>query len=298
MGSQRRALRWRHYEGYLFILPWLIGLVLFRAGPMVVSLALSFTRWDLMRPPRFVGLENYENILFDDPLFWKSLQNTAIYVAGRVPLVLALALLVALLLNQAIPWQSFFRTAYYLPVVTPEVATALLWAWMFEPNFGVINSLLKVFGVAGPPWLASTEWALPAVIIVSTWSIGSIMVIYLAGLQGVPQHLYEAAELDGANALQKVRHVTVPYLTPVIFFNLVVGVVGSFQIFTKIRVMTNGGPANATMVYVLYLYNQAFQWLKMGYGAALAWILFLLLFALTVIMFRRQRWVYYEGARR
>src|SRR5262245_6906709 len=265
---------------------------------MVASLALSFTQWDLMRPPVFIGLENYERLLFNDPLFWQSLTNTALYVAGRVPLVLILALLVAVMLNQAIPGRTILRTIYYLPVVTPEVAMALLWAWMFDAQFGLINSMLGAVGVRGPAWLASTEWALPAVVIVSTWGIGSLMVIYLAGLQGVPQHLYEAAELDGANALQRMRHVTLPFLTPVIFFNLVVGVIGSFQIFTKIRIMTNGGPANATMVYVLYLYNNAFQWLKMGYGAALAWVLFLILFGLTLLMFKRSRWVYYEGARR
>jgi multiple sugar transport system permease protein len=293
-----RARLLRRYEGYLFILPWLLGLALFRLGPMLASLVLSFTYWDLMRRPVFVGLENYERLLFNDPLFWKSLGNTALYVAGRVPLVLVLALLVAVMLNQAIPGRTVLRTVYYLPVVTPEVAMALLWAWMFDANFGLINSLLGAVGVKGPGWLASTEWALPAVVIVSTWGIGSLMVIYLAGLQGVPQHLYEAAELDGANALQRMRHVTLPFLTPVIFFNLVVGVIGSFQIFTKVRIMTNGGPANATLVYVLYLYNQAFQWLKMGYGAALAWVLFLILFGLTLLMFKRSRWVYYEGARR
>jgi multiple sugar transport system permease protein len=292
------ARRRRYLEGYLFILPWLLGLLLFRLGPMVASLGLSFTAWDLLRPPVFIGLENYERIFTRDDLFWISLQNTVVYVFGRVPLVLSLALLIAILLNQAIYFRSAFRTIFYLPVVTPEVATALLWAWMFEPNFGMINSALKNVGIQGPGWLATTEWALPAVIVVSAWGIGSIMVIYLAGLQSIPHHLYEAADLDGASALQKMRHVTVPLLTPVIFFNLVTGVVASFQIFTKIRIMTNGGPANATLVYVLYIYNQAFQWLKMGYGTALAWVLFLILFALTYFMFRRQRWVYYEGARR
>ncbi len=292
-----RARRLRRYEGYLFILPWLIGLALFRLGPMLASLVLSFTQWDLMRPPVFVGLENYQRLL-GDKLFWASLQNTAIYVAGRVPLVLILAMLVAVMLNQRIPGRATLRTIYYLPVVTPEVAMALLWAWMFDGNFGLINSLLMVVGIKGPAWLASTDWALPAVVVVSTWGIGSLMVIYLAGLQGVPQHLYEAAELDGANGLQRLRHVTIPFLTPVIFFNMVMGVIGSFQIFTKVQVMTNGGPANATLVYVLYLYDNAFQWLKMGYGAALAWVLFLILFGLTLLMFQRSRWVYYEGARR
>lgn len=287
---------WSNYEGYLFILPWLLGLVFLRLGPMVLSLWMSLNEWDLFSPPRFVGLGNYERLLTQDPLFWQSLSNTVIYVGGRVPLVLILALGVAILLNQRIPIRNALRTVYYLPTVTPEVAMFLLWVWMFEPNVGVINSLLATFGVSpGPLWLGSTEWAKPALIIVSTWGLGSIMVIFLAGLQGVPQHLYEAADLDGANMWHKVRHVTLPLITPVIFFNLIMGIIGSFQMFTKAFVMTHGGPANATLMYVLYLYNQAFNWFRMGYGSALAWVLFILLFAFTVIMFRRSQWVYYEG---
>lgn len=287
---------WSYLEGYLFILPWLLGLVLLRLGPMIISLYMSLMEWDLFRPPQFVGLANYERLLTADPLFWRSLGNTAYYVGGRVPLVLLLALLVAILLNQRVPIRNVLRTVYYLPTVTPEVAMFLLWVWMFEPNVGIINSLLAMLGVKpGPLWLGSTEWAKPALIIVSAWGLGSIMVIFLAGLQGVPQHLYEAAELDGANVWHKIRHVTIPLITPVIFFNLIMGIIGSFQMFTKAFVMTGGGPANSTLMYVLYLYHQAFLWFRMGYGSAMAWVLFAVLFVFTFIMFRRSQWVYYEG---
>jgi len=257
---------------------------------------MSMTEWDLFTPPRFVGLGNYQKILFADPLFWKSLGNTVYYVGGRVPIVIVLALAIAVLLNARIPLRDFLRTVYYLPTVTPEVAMFLLWVWMFDPSAGVINNLLALVGIKpGPEWLGSSDWAMPALIIVATWSIGSVMVIFLAGLQGVPQHLYEAAELDGAGGWGKIRHVTLPLISPVIFFNLIMGIIGAFQMFTKAFVMTNGGPANATLMYVLYLYDQAFLWFRMGYGSALAWILFAVLFVLTFIMFRRSQWVYYEG---
>ncbi|SRR5579883_2628160 len=291
----KKVLR-ANLEGYLFIMPWLIGLVCLTIGPMLLSLYMSLTEWDLFSPPRFVGLGNYQKLIFGDPLFWKSLGNTVYYVGGRVPVVIILALVVAVLLNQRIPLRNFLRTAYYLPTVTPEVAMFVLWVWMFDPGNGIINDLLALVGIKpGPEWLGSSDWAMPALIIVATWSIGSVMVIFLAGLQGVPQHLYEAAELDGAGAWHKVRHVTLPLITPVIFFNLIMGIIGAFQMFTKAFVMTNGGPANATLMYVLYLYDQAFLWFRMGYGSALAWILFAILFILTFIMFRRSQWVYYEG---
>jgi multiple sugar transport system permease protein len=286
-----------YLQGYLFILPWLLGLALLYLGPMVYSFYMSLMEWDLFTTPRFVGFGNYSKML-DDELFWKSLQNTVIYVGGRVPLVLVLALAIALLLNQKIPGRSFLRTAYYLPVVTPQVAMFLLWAWMFEPNVGIINNALAFFGVSpGPAWLGHPFWAKPALIIVSAWGVGSIMVIFLAGLQGVPEHLYEAADLDGANWWQKILNVTLPMITPVIFFNMIMGIIGSFQMFAKAFVMTGGGPANSTLMYVLYLYNQAFLWFRMGYGAALAWVLFAILFVFTAIMFRRSQWVYYESRR-
>lgn len=286
--------RKNYLTGYLFISPWLIGLIVLYLWPMINSMWMSLHNWDLFTEPQFIGLGNYQRMIQDD-LFWRSLRNTLYYVGFRVPLVLVLALVVAILLNQSIPWRSFLRTAYYLPVVTPQVAMLLLWTWMFEPNVGLINYAVSFIGIDGPLWLGSMTWAKPALVIVSAWSIGSIMVIFLAGLQGVPQQLYEAAELDGASAWHKVLHVTLPLLTPVIFFNLIMGIIASFQMFAKAFIMTGGGPANATLMYVLYLYNQAFLWFRMGYGSALAWVLFAILFMFTAIMFRRSAWVYYEG---
>lgn len=289
--------RHRNYlQGYLFISPWLIGLLLLYLGPMLISLYMSMTDWDLFRPAQYIGLGNFRRMA-NDGLFWRSLANTFIYVGGRVPLVLALALFVAILLNQNIPGKNFLRTAYYLPVVTPQVAMFLLWVWMFEPNVGIINHVLGFAGISpGPQWLSHPTWAKPALIIVSAWSIGSIMVIFLAGLQGVPQQLYEAAELDGANSWQKVRNVTLPMITPVIFFNLIMGIIGSFQVFTAGFLITDGGPQNGTLFLVLYIYRNAFEYLNMGYAAVLSWVLFAIIAIFTFLIFRFYgRQVYYEN---
>ena len=287
----------RNVEGYLFLLPWLIGLVAFRLAPIVASAILSLMSWDILRPPHFIGLKNYGDLLHD-PLFWTSLGNTLYFVAGSVPLVLILALSAALLLNRPLPGIGILRTVFYLPSVTTGVAVALLWTWMFEPQYGIIDTVLGWFHIPGPPWLGSTTWAMPAIILMSAWGLGGTMVIFLAGLQGVPRHLYEAAALDGANAWRRFWNVTLPMLTPVIFFNLIIGVINSFQVFTQAYVMTGGGPANATLVYILYLYQQGFSFLHMGYASALAWILFVIVLGLTAIIFRQSGWVYYEGAGR
>lgn len=294
------GLAWRrNLEGYLFVLPFLLGLALFKVGPMVASLYYSFTDWDLLTDPRFIGTKNYNQIFTNDDLFWKSLRITAYYALGRLPLVLVVSLGLALLLNQPIPAKSVFRTLFYLPVVTPVVASALLWGLMFNPRYGAINSVLETIGIPGPGWIASTDWVIPALITVSVWeSAGSMMVIFLAGLQGVPQSLYEASKIDGANALQRFRAVTVPIITPVIFFNLVIGIIGSFQVFATVFVMTAGGPANASLVYMLYLYKNAFQFLNMGYASALAWILFVILAMITLVLFKSSRWVHYESTGR
>lgn len=292
----RRALR-RDLEGYLFALPWILGLIAFRLGPMLASILLSFSSWNVLQPPEWVGLRNYTDLV-KDPLFWTSLWNTLYYVGGRVPLVMITALIAASLLRRTFFATKVFRTIYYLPTITPAVSAALLWTWMFDPLYGIINALLGIVGIKGPGWLADTTWAMPTLILVNLWAIGSTMVIYLAGLQGVPVQLYEAAEIDGADRWAKIWHVTIPMVTPVIFFNLVMGVIFAFQVFVNAYVMTNGGPANATLVYVLYLYQQGFQFLHMGYASALAWVLFLIIFAFTVVIFRSSGWVYYEGASR
>jgi len=290
----RRQLR-QTIEGYLFIAPWIIGFVLFIAGPVAASLGLSFFEWSLIRPPRFVGAENYVSMFTDDPLFWQSLRVTLIYVAVAVPLQIAFALLLALLLNQKVRMIPIFRTMFYLPSVVGFVAVAVLWQWLYQPELGLINDFLGRVGIEGPAWLISRRWALPAVIGASLWTVGGTMIIFLAGLQNIPRHLFEAAALDGAGEWGQFRHVTLPMLSPVIFFNLILGMIAGFRTFELPLVMTNGGPLNATMFYAVYLYLNAFTFLKMGYAAALAWILLIVIVAVTVVQLRLARhWVYYE----
>lgn len=291
-----RALR-RNLEGYTFILPALLGMMIFHLGPMVASAILSLTQYEIVTPPRFIGFDNYQT-LFHDELFWRSFFNTVYYVGIGLPLREIVALAVAILLNQKLRGMAFFRTVYYVPSVTAGVAVSILWTYVYDPQFGLMNYMLSKVGIQGPSWLGSPTWAMPALIIMSMWQIGSPMLIYLAGLQSIPTHLYEVAELDGATLWQRFRYITAPLLTPVIFFNVVMGVIGSFQVFTQAYIMTNGGPLNATLVYVMYLYQRGFQWLQMGVGSAMAWILFIILFSLTLLQFKLSSWVYYEGVRK
>lgn len=294
----RRRLK-QTLEGYLFISPWILGFIFFTGGPVVASLGLSFFNWKLIRPPRFVGLENYTTMFTEDPLFWKSLQVTLTYVVIAVPLQIAFALFLAVLLNQRVRMIALFRTVFYLPSVVSGVAVSVIWLWLYQPELGLLNDLLSRVGIKGPAWLVSERWALPALIGMSLWTVGGAMIIFLAALQDVPEHLYEAAALDGAGEWAKFRHVTLPMLSPVIFFNLILGMIAAFQVFTQPYVMTRGGPLNATMFYALYLYLNAFEFLKMGYAAALAWIMFLIIMAFTLLQFRlARRWVHYEAAGR
>jgi len=290
-----RAARERA-EFYLAITPWIVGLVGFTGGPILASIYFSFTDWNVLTAPRWVGLDNYRELVGVDPIFWVALYNTAFYTLGHVPLTLAVALGAALLVNRRVPFIPFFRTVYYLPTVTAGVAVSILWLWIFNPEFGLVNYALGMVGIQGPGWLFSKEWAKPALIIMSAWGFGEAMVILLAGLQGVPEHLYEAARIDGAGTWAEFRHVTLPMVSPVIFFVLVVSIINSFQVFTNVWVMTRGGPADATLMYVLQMYLKAFSDLKMGYTSAMAWILFAIVLALTLLQFRfANRWVYYEG---
>jgi multiple sugar transport system permease protein len=285
-------------EFYICISPWLIGFLVFTLGPLVGSLWLSLHEWDLISAPEWRGLSNYWDLLTVDPLFWQSLRVTAIYVVSVVIIHNVLALLVALLLNNRfLPGRNVMRTVFYVPSVTSGVAIALLWQWIYNPDFGLINVVLwDWFKIKGPMWIYSAEWALPSLIFMASWSIGTGMVLYLAGLQGVPEELRESAMIDGAGSLAVFRHVTLPMLSPVIFFNVVIQVIGSFQVFTSAFVMTNGGPGNATLFYVLQLFNRAFVEYKMGSASAMAWILFVILLAFTYFQFRvSQRAVYYEG---
>lgn len=280
---------------YVLISPWIIGFLAFTLGPMIASAFISLTEWDLLLPPKWIGFQNYVTMFTGDPIFWQSLRVTIVYTIFSVGLNIIVAFLVATLLNQNVRGQQYYRTIYYLPFVISGVAVAWMWRIMYNPEFGVVNLLLSYFGIQGPRWLASTTWALPALILMSVWGFGGSMVIFLAGLQGVPDHLYEAAQIDGANAIAKFWHITLPMMTPAIFFVMTTGIIGAFQTFTQVYVMTQGGPGNATMVYALYLYFNAFKFFKMGYAAALAWVLFFVVLIVTILQFKlARRWVYYE----
>ncbi len=280
----------------LFLSPWLFGFLVFTAFPIVASMFISLTEYPILKSPEFVGIRNYTHMITGDPLFWQSLKVTTIYTVAIVPLQLVTAYALAILLNQTVHGLSVFRTVFFLPAVTPAVATALMWMWVFHPEIGLVNSALAEIGVEGPKWLASTEWALPTFIIISLWGIGGGMVIYLAGLQSVPTSLYEAAELDGAGAWARFIHVTLPMTSPVILFVTVTSMIGSFQVFTAAFVMTDGGPVNSTLFFVLHLYNYGWRFLKMGYASALAWVLFVIILGLTLFLLRMSgRLVYYEA---
>jgi multiple sugar transport system permease protein len=285
-------------EGYLFLLPWILGFLFFTVGPIIASLGISLTDWQIGLPSRFIGLDNYVRMVTNDKLFWQSLKVTAIYSLLALPPGVVLALLMALLLNQKVVGIDLFRTIYYLPAVTSGVAVSLLWAWIFNNQFGVLNWLLSQVGLQGPAWLLDPQWALPAFAIMSLWGVGGLMIIYLASLQAIPPELYEAAQIDGANILRQFFHVTIPMLTPTILFNLVVGIIGVFQTFTASWIMTKGGPNYATYFYVLHIYNNAFSGTRMGYACALAWVLFLIVLVLTGAVLRSsQYWVFYAGER-
>ncbi|HON73329.1 MAG TPA: sugar ABC transporter permease [bacterium] len=283
---------------YLCISPWIAGFLIFTAGPILASLFFSFCNYDVVTPPDWIGVQNYKRLL-SDPLFWQSLKVTSYFSLVSVPLGIALSLIIAILLNQNIKGLTWFRTIYYMPSVISGVAVALLWMWIFNPEFGILNFLLwKLFHIHGPAWLMSEEWVIPALIIMSLWGIGGDIVIYLAGLQGIPTELYEAAEIDGANSFNKFLNITIPMMSPVLLFTLIMGIINSFQVFTQAYVMTRGGPHYASLFYVLYIYQNAFQFFSMGYASALSWILFLIILALTFLIFKSSPlWVYYESTR-
>ncbi len=279
---------------YVFMLPAILGLLLFTIGPMIVSLYLSFTDYDVLGSATWIGLDNYRK-LFGEPLFWKSLRVSAIYSVVSVPAGLVFALALAVLLNHKMPGVYFFRSVFYLPTVISGVGVAMLWRWMFNPEFGVINTLLGMIGIQGPGWLTSEDWALPALIITSLWGVGGTMLIYLAGLQGIPQELYEAAEIDGAGLWKRFRFITLPLISNVTFFNLVLGIIGALQVFTDAFVMTGGGPNNSTLFLAVYLYNNAFKYLNMGYASALAWVMFMIVLVLTLLVFKSSPfWTFYQ----
>jgi len=289
-------LRWEEAGwAYIFLLPNLLLFSLFTVYPVLASFFYSLNKWTLHSPMEFLGLANYR-ALIQDPIFLKVFGNTLYYTAGVIPFQTALALLIALGLNQRIRFMVGYRALYFLPVVTSMVAVSIVWQWMYQPQYGVINSLLRIVGIEGPNWLFSKGWAMPSVIAMSIWkNVGYSVVLYLAALQSVPESFYESAMIDGANSWDKFWHITLPIISPTTFFIIVLSVIGSFQAFDQIYVLTQGGPARSTSVIVHYLYENGFQWFNMGYAAAIAYVLFALLFILTIIQWtQRARWVYGE----
>lgn len=281
--------------GLLFVAPWIVGFLLFTVYPVFATLYLSFTDYRVLSPPRWVGWENYRELLTDTETFWPSLGNT-LYLFLELPVALILGIIIALLLDQKLRGMAWYRTLFYLPSIVPVVANAMLWLWLLNPEYGLINTALRFLHLPAPGWLASPFWSKPALILMDLWGVGGGMIIYLAALQGVPVSLYEAADLDGANSWHKFWNVTLPGISPVIFFSLIMGVIGTFQYFTQTFVMTRGGPDKSTHFYALYLYENAFQYFRMGTACAMAWLLFLLTLGATLLVFTTSaRWVYYEG---
>lgn len=291
----RLSLRQREaINAYLFIAPAVLGFILWTAGPMVYSAWMSLHEWNMVQPAKYVGLGNFRE-MWNDKLFWKSLRVTLTYAFVLVPIFQVISLLTALLLNTSVRGITFFRSAFYVPVVVPVVAGSFLWGWIFNPEFGLLNSYLRKLGLDKILWFQDPQWAMTAMVIMSLWTFGGTMVIYLAGLQGIPAHLYEAAEIDGAGPFRKFFTVTIPMMSPVIFFNFVLGLIGALQAFTQAYVITDGGPQNATLFYTLYIFRKGFTDFEMGYASALAWVLFFIVLLLSLLVFRSfGRMVYYE----
>jgi multiple sugar transport system permease protein len=314
MNLPRLGLRRREaMTGYLFVSPWIIGFFIFTLGPMIASLYYSFTDYDIVNPPIWNNFANYKKIFsgiipalvsqdsskLGDPIFWQALKVTLTYAVMALPLGLIFGFFLAVLLNQKIRFVNLWRTIYFLPSVIAGVAVALLWGRIFNPKAGILNPIIEaIIHIKGPGWLSDPQWAVPALVIMGLWGVGGGMIIYLAGLQGVPTDFYDAAKVDGANLFQRFRHITIPMMTPVIFYNLVLGMIGTFQYFTEVYVLTNGqgGPVRSTLFYNLYLYQNAFRYNHMGYAATMAWILFVIVLILTLLVFKSSDlWVYYEG---
>ena len=300
--SRSRAARSRELRraatGIAFASPWIIGLLVFFVYPIFASMYYSFTDYSALQDPKWVGVQNYVDLFTIDDTFILSIKNTAIYAAMVIPLGTIFAIGLALLLNMKVKFLAYHRTIFYLPVLVPSVALALVWQWVLNPSFGALNALLGMVGIIGPGWYTDMTWAKPSYAIMSLWTIGNAVIIYLAGLQDVPQDLVDAASVDGANVVQRIRNVTLPMITPVIFFNVIMGLIGASQTFTEAYIITGGqgNPANAAMFYVMLLYRNAFVYFHMGVASAQAWILFIIILVMTLILVRSSNaWVYYGG---
>lgn len=294
----RRKVFKKHITGYLFIGPNLLGFLLLTFLPVIFSLFVSFTDWNIfkgLKGMKFVGLQNYIN-MFQDLWFTSSIWNNVLYAIGTIPVILILALFTAVILNDRVYGKNIIRTMFFMPYISNIVAISAIWLMLYNPSYGPINQFLMTLGVKNPPnWIASTRWALPSVMIMSIWGgIGYNAVIYLAGLQGIPKELYESAEIDNANWWKKLRHITIPMLSPTTFFLLVTNIISSFQVFGQINIMTQGGPGRATTVIAYYIYLSGFRYYKMGYAASMAWFLFITIFVITLLQWKGQKkWVNY-----
>ena len=295
--SLQRSVIQKYLWVAFFLFPSLAGLLVFLIIPMLSSLVLTLYEWDPLIPTRFIfiGFENYQALIKDGD-FWDALRHTLFFIVGYIPLVLASGLGVALLMNQKLIGRTFFRGAFFMPVISAWVAVALMWTWIFNPKFGIINYLLGLIGITGPAWLFDPNWAMPAIILTSVWKdTGFIMILFLSSLQSIPNEYYEAAALDGANNWAKFRYITLPLLSPTVFFTLIISLINSFQVFDQVWIMTEGGPAGATTVLVQQIVNNSFRYGRMGYAATLSWVLFLIVFAVTIFQTRMQKnWVTYE----
>jgi multiple sugar transport system permease protein len=297
--ARKQAQRRRRLTVLAFMSPWLVGFSVFFAYPLVATVYFSFTHYDLLEPARWIGLANYEFMFTEDSQIWTAVRNTLWLVVIMVPLKVMFAFGVALMLTRARRGIGVFRAIFYLPALVSGIAIAILWTNILHPDYGLINATLAQVGITGPGWLKSQDWAMPGLILMSLWGIGGTIIIYLAGLQGVPQQLYEAASIDGAGRWGKLRHVTLPMMTPTIFFTMVIGLIASFQVFTPALVITDGGPGTSTLFYLLHLYRNGFRWFNMGYASAMAWLLFVIILVFTLLQLRlSRRWVYYEGESR
>ncbi|MFN8420011.1 MAG: sugar ABC transporter permease [Anaerolineae bacterium] len=282
-------------EGYVSLIPWVIGFAAFTALPIIYSIVASLTQWTGTTAPKFIGLDNYVRMFTRDPLFYDSLRATLGFVVLSLPLKLVLGLGLALLLNLKIPGMNFYRTVFYIPAVISGVAVSLMWIWLLQPDTGLVNTLLGYIGIQGPKWFWDRHWALPSVALMSVWRVGGAAIIYLAGLQNIPVQLYEAASIDGASAWRRFWRITIPLLTPTIFFQLIIELIDSFKVFTEAFVITNGGPLHATYFYLLYFYDEAFRNANRGYASALALVLTLIILVTTAFVnYTSKRWVYYE----
>ena len=282
---------------FAFTSPWVIGFLSFGIYPIIISFYYSLCQYDVLREPMFIGLENYRTILYEDAYFWKTIWNTLYYTIFRVPINIFLSLLIAILLNRTLKASGLIRATFFLPSLISGVALSVIWIWIFNPQIGLLNTILAFFGLKGPLWLQDENWSKLSLVIMSTWSIGGgRMFVFLAALQNVNPNLYEALKLDGGNDLQCFWHITLPLISPVIFLWSVIEVIASMQIFTEAFIMTKGGPLESTLFYNLYLYNQAFENFNMGYASALAWILLVITLIITLAQFRlSKKYVYYDN---